>query len=336
MLVVDLLPEAVVEDGPESVEVVIGHDGEDLVGGGVDEQGHATSAQRVPDAVGAMDGRLAEVQVEIIGEERVKLEAGDASLGEKCAMLLDDGEEVGDGARSRYHDGLAEEGAALGAADVEDVAEACDVGEGDVVGGAGEGVGQPCAVDVQTQVVPRADLANRRELGERVERPVLRGLREVHHARHDHVVAVGVRLPRGAVALDGVSRELAVRAGDGEDLVAAELDGARLVHAHMTGVGGNDALVPGEKCVDAGRVGLRASHEEVDLGVGGLTGRANLLAGGLGVGVEAVSCGPLEVRLDESLDDLGNCALLIVGRKRKPGGCHVVNLSSGLWCRKLV
>ena len=93
-------------------------------------------------------------------------------------------------------------------------------------------------------------------------------------------------------------------------LVAAKLDGARLVASDMAGLGGNDALVGREQHVNHRRVGLRAAHQQEHVGIGGLTGLANQLLGTLGVRIGTVAELRLHVGIDERLQ---HCRMSTVG-----------------------
>ena len=64
--------------------------------------------------------------------------------------------------------------------------------------------------------------------------------------------------------------QLAIVLGQGDHLVARRLDGARLVHRDVPGVGCDHAFVAGEQRRDDHGVGLRAAHEEEH--VGGVVG----------------------------------------------------------------
>ena len=91
-------------------------------------------------------------------------------------MLLDKRHEVLRHVAMREHHRFAEHGTHLGATDVEHVRDACDVFKRHVVAGCGQRVAESCAVDEQWHVVLRADLADRLEFGERVERAIFGGL----------------------------------------------------------------------------------------------------------------------------------------------------------------
>ena len=112
------------------------------------------------------------------------------------------------------------------------------------------------------------------------------------------------------IVLEILGVHLALVAGDGEHLVAAKLDGARLVASDMAGLGGNDALVGREQHVNHRRVGLRAAHQQEHVGIGGLTGLANQLLGTLGVRIGTVAGLRLHVGIDERLQ---HCRMSTVG-----------------------
>ena len=129
------------------------------------------------------------------------------------------------------------------------------------------------------------------------------------------MVARAVALPRGVDAFDVGRADLAVDGGGVEDFVATALDDAGLVHVDMACVGGDDALPGQEDRVDDGGVRLGAADQEVHVGVGGLAGLADQVAGTLAVLVGAVSAGLLHVRGDESLKHPGVRTLLVIAGK---------------------
>ena len=236
----------------------------------------------------------------MVREERIELHPCNAALGEQGAVLLDNAEEVRYGVSLRKDDSLAEECAAFRTADVEDVCEACDVGECHVVCRAGERVGEARTVEVERYAACTADGADGFKLCEGVERTVLRWLREVDHAGHDHVLTVRILAVSGECAFDLRCRDLPCLVRERQHLVSAELDRARLVHADMSCFGGDDALIGTEQRVDDDGICLRAADEEEDFSVVRLAGGANLLAGGFGIGVKPVARRLLHVRLPKA------------------------------------
>ena len=81
------------------------------------------------------------------------------------------------------------------------------------------------------------------------------------------MVARAVALPGRVDTFDVSRANLAVDGGGVEDLVAAALDDAGLVHVDMAGVGGDDALPEQEDRVDDGGVRLGAADQEAHVRV---------------------------------------------------------------------
>lgn len=180
-------------------------------------------------------------------------------------MLLDERHEVFRHIAVREHHGLTEHGSDLGAADIEYVRDTRDVFKRHVVAGCGQRVAKSCAVDEQRHVVLRADLADRLKFGERVERAVFGGLRNVDASGEHHVRVVAVRVERGAVLVEFGRIDFAVMVGERQHLVSGEFDGARLMHVHMACACRDYAGILRCDGVDDGLVGLRATYQEENL-----------------------------------------------------------------------
>ena len=299
---------------------------EDLVRGRVGGECIALLRERRTDAVSHGDRVRAAALIEAVREEGVELDAEDASLRQQRAALLDDGEEVRHGIRFREDNRLAEECTALRPADVERIAEARDGGERQLAYGTAEGVCEPRAVEEERNPICAADGADDLELIHRIERAVLGRVRDVDHAGAYHVVVVCILVKGAQALLDGARGELALRVREGEHLVTAALDCARLVHGDMPRIGGNDALVGAQQRRDHDAVDLRAARQEVNLCVRCAACLADLLPRHITVLVQSIACGLLHVRLDEALQDLRMRALHIVRAERK----HFIHHMSSL------
>lgn len=121
------------------------------------------------------------------------------------------------------------------------------------------------------------------------------------------------------IVLKVLGVHLALVAGNGEHLVAAKLDSARLMAGDVASLSSNDALVRREQHVDHRRVGLRAAHQKKHVGVGRLTDLADKLLGTLGVRIGTVAGLRLHVGVDERLQHCRMCAVGIVVVKREHG-----------------
>ena len=158
-------------------------------------------------------------------------------------MLLLDGEEMLVGLAVGKDDGFAAEGANLGAADVEDIAVAGQVGQGDVVALGHQAVAQSCAVNVERNFVVLADLVEVVQLAGGIERAQLGGEGDVDQARMHGMVLVAVVHVVVEVLVQHLGFHLAVRVGDGDDFVLCELHGTRLVDIDVSRADADDALI---------------------------------------------------------------------------------------------
>lgn len=114
--------------------------------------------------LGQTDRLCPEPAVEAVLKEFVELDPQEPALGEKGAVLFDDGKEMGNAAGVGDDHRFPEQGAAFGAADVEHVGEGREVLEGDVVFRGAQGIGQAGAVDVERNAMSLADIMNGGEL----------------------------------------------------------------------------------------------------------------------------------------------------------------------------
>ena len=90
--------------------------------------------------------------------------------------------------KSRFSSGFTEQGAYLGAADVENIAQARQLRQCQVAGIAGEAVAQTGAVNEQRQTAFFAHIVQLRQLRFCIQGAALGGEGDIHHPRHDHVL----------------------------------------------------------------------------------------------------------------------------------------------------
>ena len=322
MAVVELLPEAELCLAFQRGQLGVFQHDEELVGGGVHKEAVALCGEALLEGVGRLDGVAADAGVEVVGEENVELDAHEAALGQQSALLLDHRHEVGRCAVGEDH-GLTAECAHLGAADVKDVGEPGEVGQGHIGAFAHQRITQTCAVHEEGHMVGVADGGQGLELSLAVQGAVLGGVGDIHHAGEDHVVVVRVGVEGLAEILHRGGIQLAVLLGQADDLVAGELDGTRLMTGHMAGGGGDDALPAAEHGGDDDGVGLGAAGDEEDVCLGAGAGGAYLLFCAGAVGVGAVAGHLLEVRFRQLLQDGGMRTLAVVVLKIQ----HILSLS---------
>ena len=100
----------------------VGDDDKLLVGGRVEVEREACRAQDVLQLFRHVDGMGGDLQVEVVGEQGIELDACQPPLGKQGSVLFDDTEETAGGSTTGEDNGFAAEGTDLGAADVEGIA----------------------------------------------------------------------------------------------------------------------------------------------------------------------------------------------------------------------
>ena len=201
--------EAVGDFFGELLDSFIVHGEEDLVRRGFEVERDAFFGEGLLDFLSVAVGVFADLEIEVIFEKLIELDAQEPPFGEKGAVLLDDGEEMGNQRRIRDHHRFAEEGAAFRAADVEDIREAGKVRERHVILGAAQGIGEASAVHEEGHVMGAAHGRNGGELFQRVEGAPFGGLGNINHPRRYHVVAVVIGIEGFHIIVDGSGAKLA-------------------------------------------------------------------------------------------------------------------------------
>ena len=145
---------------PQTFSLFVVHNHKLLVGGGIYQKLKAFADEERLHAHRRLDGLLGELEVKVIGEKGFELQTDQGTLGNHGPMLFLDGEEmlvcilVGEDHR------LTTEGSDLRAADIEDVAVAGEIGQGDVVAFCHQTVTETGTVDIKRYFVTLADLVD--------------------------------------------------------------------------------------------------------------------------------------------------------------------------------
>ena len=290
----------------------MGQDHELLVGGAVDVGGDAPGRKGVLDLLGLLHRPAADVEVQAVFKQRVKLQPQQPALGQHGAVLLDVAAEIGLQGRVRDDQRLPEQGPALGPADVEHVRELCHILQGHV--GGGQAVAHPGPVHEQDHVVPVAGGADVLQLLERIDRAVLGGEGDIHHPGLGDMLLDGAR----PVVLADLGHlgggELAVLGGEGQDLVAHMLQRAGLMGVDVAGLGADHGLIGQQAGADAGVVGLGAAHQEVYRCVRAGQVFFDLIGGLLAPGVDAIAAvgGVVGLRQGLQYGGVGPLAVVVV------------------------
>ena len=133
---------------------------------------------------------------------------------------------------------------------------------------------------------------------------------------------------RGGVR-DSGGRELAVRAGHGDHLVAGGLDGAGLVHVDVAGVGRDHGLPRAQEGGRGELVRLRAADEKVHVGIRAGEAGADGVGCAAAVIVEPVARGGAEIRIAQGAQYVRVGALGVIILEAEHGGFPFVRTKFG-------
>ena len=313
MGLVGLAPEGEGKLPLQLVEQLVGQDGVLLVGVGIVEHGAALSLKGPADLHGELVRLPGQAEVQLLLQNGRELHPQQPPLGQQAAALLDEVAEVPVQGPVADDQRLPEEQPLFRPADGKGVAADGQVGQGLVSGLAHQAVAQPRPVDIQDQPLALADLPDRVQLLQGVERAVLRGLGEIDHGGLDHVLVGGVGPVGSPQGQDGRRRELPVFRRDGQDLVPGGLDGPRLVDVDVPGVGGDDALVGPQGRGDHRGVDLGPAHQKVDGQILPAPAQGpDLGAGFVAKRIFSISNGLIEIRIRQPPQHAGVCPLGVV------------------------
>ena len=173
------------------------------------------------------------MEVQIVGKQRLELQADQRSLGNHGPVLLLDGEEVLVGIPMGEDHGLATERTDLRTADIEHVAMASQIGQAHIVALCHQTVAQTGPVDIQGDLVALTDLVEFVEFLGRVERAEFRGEGDIHQSWVHGMVLVAVVHIVVEVFVEHLRLHLTLCVGQGDDLMLRELHGTGLVHVDM-------------------------------------------------------------------------------------------------------
>ena len=312
MLLVRALLEFQLEPLGNLLVLSVGEVDEDLVGRRLREQGNARLRASGLHARGVLVRAASDLEVEIVGEERLELRSEQPPLREHGPVLLHVRAEMGLELVVYDDDGLAEQRAAFRAAAIEHVSETRDVLEGNVAADRLEAVGQARAVDEQVERELVAHRTDGGELGERVDGACLGRHGKIDHLGLRDMFGNDASRPVGGDGTHLVGADFAIVSRCGFALVARVLDRAGLVHVDVPGVRADDALPRAQGRLDDDEVRLRASDEEVHIGRGHTCTLANQACCAFAHLVAAIAAKRLVVNSLERFKNLRERAFAVI------------------------
>ncbi len=129
--------------------VLVGKNHELLVGRRLQEELVAALVQHATKRLRRFDRLATDLEIQAVGKERLKLHARQAALGQQRTVLLNARNGMRRSVHAAKHHGLATQSAALGAADVEHVAQLRQLGQGNVARIGRQRIGQAGAIHKQ-------------------------------------------------------------------------------------------------------------------------------------------------------------------------------------------
>ena len=154
----------------------IRQDGENLIGHSGNQQGNLQLFQAAADLIRQFIRPAGDGKIQIVFHQRFKLNAQEPALGQHSPVLFDHVTEIPLEFFIGDHHRLAEQGADLGTADVENITEPCQVLQGQVVSLCRQPVAQPGAVHKQVKARIPASLTDGCQLGSAVKGSQLGGV----------------------------------------------------------------------------------------------------------------------------------------------------------------
>ena len=257
------------------------------------------------------------LQIQVIGKERIKLDAKQSALGQQSSMLFDGGEEVLRGRIMGEHNCLAAQCADLGSADIEAVAVIGNIRKGHISLIAHQAIAHPGPVQIQRQLIFAAYLGQGSELSLRIQRTALCRMRDIDHAGKYHVLMICIA-PESFQQRNKLFRnDLSIMFGERHDLMASELNRTGFVDVDMAALCTDNALIRGQIRVDHSGIGLSTAGEEKHVSVGAGAGLTNLRLGALTEAVVAVAHFHIHIRLHKTTENFRVCTAVIVIFKRQ-------------------
>ena len=188
---IGLTPMGELHVGGKALDSLVRQDDKLLVGGRVDEELAAFLLEDLFHLHGHLDGVARELEVEVVSEQGLKLQTNERSLGNDGTVLLLNREEVLVGLTVGEDHCLATERTNLRATNIENIAVACQIGQGDVATFCHQSVAQTCTVNIQWYVVVLADLIDVVQLLSAIKRTQLCWEGDIHQTGEHGVGIVG-------------------------------------------------------------------------------------------------------------------------------------------------
>lgn len=299
----------------ETIHHIIGKYEELLVGRRIDSHLISAVDKGLTQLLSQQDSMTSNACIKSIGKQCTELDTSNASLRKKRAMLLDKWKEMRQTRRITSHNSLAKECSLLGATNIEDIAKTSNIGQRKVCSIRGQSVAQTRTIEIERDVMLMTDGTDRLKFGQRIDGAEFGGLRDIEHARRNHVLEGIITIESSDIALYIFGRDLAIMTRQHENLMSAVLYGTTLVHIDMCSLGCHDAFVTPQQGINDRCIGLSTTHEELHQRIRSIADPADISSGLIAIMVEAITSRMLQIGLHKARQHFRMRTFHIIGIK---------------------
>ena len=231
-----------------------------------------------------------------------------------------------------YH-GLAAQRTHFCAANIEHIRQLCQIRQGQVACRAGQTISQPCTVHKQRDLVLGTDLVQGFQLCLCVQRAILSGVGDIHHAGEGHVLVICVGIIGLQILPQIRGRKFSIRLRQRQHFMPCIFHGACLMAVDMAGSSGHNPFVPAQHRRNNDNVGLCPARNKEHIRLRAAASRPDLLPGTGTIGVCAITRGLFQVGLHQFFQNLFMGAFTIIIFKIQHGSCLLcsIDLQISLW-----
>ncbi len=266
---------AVRETGPDlkeglpfqGVHLLLGKDWELLIGGRINIERNAPGRKDVFKPLSHFNGVAAYFHIETACEKSLELDSQEPAFSQKGSVLLDYGEKVLRSIAGRENHGFSAEGANLGSADIEYVAEAGKFLQGNIGLRAGKAISQARAIYKELHPVIMANRLEFRQFSLGINGSVLCGERDINHIRMGHMRPGCILIESLKIGAEFPGIHLSVMGRKSYHLVTTEFHSTGFVHGNMACIGRNHSTVMRDNSINYRRIGLSAPYKEENGGL---------------------------------------------------------------------
>ena len=208
----------------ELLHLGVGQDNKLLISGRILD-GNTCIDEKLAQLHGAINCMASNTKIQVICEERIKLDTRQSSFRQQGTMPFHDIEEVVWCITSGKHNSLTAESTYFGATNVEHIAMMGKPREVKVAFGRHQSISKTCAIDEERYVVLLTDGMNLLYLFGLIKSAQFRRKCDIYHTWKDHVVARRIGMESLKIVAKFICIHLALMGGKSDDFMSISLNG---------------------------------------------------------------------------------------------------------------